>query len=262
MARRLQPNAAAGLNPIGPVSIRTLVVDDEPLARRKLEDALATCDDFQLVGQCGCGRDAVTFLRSRPVDLVLLDVHMPDLDGFSVLEQLGDEPPFVIFVTAFDEHAVRAFEVHALDYLLKPFDLARFQAALERVRRADRGAQRERLQALRADRNETLTLRAGKGSIFLRQSEMLWFRAARNYVYVHTADATHLVRDTLTSLEAKLAPERFCRIHRSLIVHLDAVRSIHPAGSGEYAVHLTDGTVLKSGRQFRKALGKLARSSD
>ena len=245
---------------------RVLIVDDEPPARRKLRDLFAGAPDFALAGECEDGDQAVARLASEDFDLVLLDVRMPGRSGLEVVRAVGPAnlPP-VVFVTAFDDHAVEAFELHALDYLLKPFDRARFQAMLARARaeiaERRRGGLAVRLERLLAESarlhpSEPLVLRAGGRKLLVDPSEIEWVAAADNYLRVHVAGAEHLVRGTLAALEKCLAPHGHLRVHRSLLVHPRAVRQLLPQRSGEVKLVLRDGTVLVAARTYRRALAE------
>jgi two-component system LytT family response regulator len=216
--------------------IRTLVVDDEPLARSNVTILLRQDPEIDLVGECASGREALAAIRTLRPELVFLDVEMPESDGFDVLAGLGVEvPPAVVFVTAYDAYALRAFETGALDYLLKPFDAARFGRALRRAK--------ERLPAkLAPAQPQVLAVKNGGGVTFVKLSEIVWIEAADYYVRLHTAAATHLLRRTMSELERELDPAEFCRIHRSVIVRLDRVRGLEPSVGGEYDVLLDDGT--------------------
>ena len=243
------------------MTLRVLIVDDEPLARRRVRGLLAGARDVEVVGECAGGRAAVAAIREAAPDVVFLDVQMPELDGFGVLAEVGAaRAPAVVFVTAHDEHALRAFEVHALDYLLKPFRRERFEEALRRARAAAaRGAPDARLAALLEDRErarrraERLLVRDGGRVTFVRVASIDWLEAAGNYVKLHAGGAEHLVRETLTALEARLDPERFARIHRSLIVNLDRVAEVLP-GRNDGVVVLAGGTRLPLSRSYRDRL--------
>jgi two-component system LytT family response regulator len=247
--------------------IRALIVDDEPLAREGIQMRLRQAPDIEVIGECGNGRQAVALIRRDVPDLIFLDIQMPGLNGFGVIEAVGvKRMPHVIFVTAYDEHALRAFEVSALDYLLKPVDGARFFEALERARNRIRGhhleAISERLnqmmETLQAERKylERLSIRGGKAGkagriIFLDVGEIDWIEAADNYVQVHAGRESHLLHATLSGLEGKLDPARFLRIHRSAIVNLGRIKELHPLFHGEYQLTMMDGTQLTSGRGYR-----------
>ncbi len=247
------------------MKLRALIVDDEPLGRERIRQLLAAEDDVEVVAECGHGGEAVEAIEGLGPDLVFLDVQMPELDGFGVVEAVGVERmPAVVFVTAYEEFALRAFEACALDYLLKPFDRARFRQALERARtqvglRRD-GEMRQRLSSLleelkpRRKHLERLVVRSGGRIRFVRVEDVDWFEAEGNYVRVHAGERSHLVRHTMAALEAELDPERFLRIHRSSIVHLDRIDHIEPLFQGEYAVVLRGGHKLTSSRGYRDRL--------
>jgi two-component system, LytTR family, response regulator len=249
------------------VKIRTLIVDDEPLARQRLRKLLEADPDIAILGECGDGREAVAELDRLQPDLVFLDVQMPVLDGFGVLRNLsGTALPAVIFVTAHDRYALKAFEVHALDYLLKPFDKARFAAALERaktqLRQGNSQDLTERLQELlqsvdgRRQRSERLVVKSGGRIYFVRVDDIDWIEAAGNYVRLHVGKEAHLVREALTALEHRLDTGRFVRIHRSTIVNLERIRELQPAFHGDYVIILHDGTELTLSRSCRDQLEK------
>jgi len=249
------------------VKIRTLIVDDEPLARQRLRRLLEADPDITLLGESGDGQQALADLRNLRPDLVFLDVQMPVLDGFGVLQALaGSSLPVVIFVTAHDRYALKAFEVHALDYLLKPFDKARFGSALEhaktQVRQGTAAALDERLQELlqtvqaRRPGPERLIVRSAGRIFFVRIEDIDWIEAAGNYVCLHVGKEEHLLRESLTALEKKLDPARFVRIHRSTIVNLERVRELQPVFHGDYVLILQDGRELAVSRGFRDRLGE------
>lgn len=245
--------------------IRTLIVDDEPLARERIRTLLEGENDIEVLGECTDGREAVTTIEAERPDLVFLDVQMPELDGFGVLEVLDvEEMPVVVFVTAFDQFALRAFDAHAVDYLLKPFDRERFQRALGRARiQVERHSEDdfgERLRTLlgqlkpKAEFLERLAVRAGGRIVFIRTDEVDWIDAQGNYARLHLKERTYLLRETMSALEAKLDPARFVRIHRSTIVNAERIRELEPMFAGEYLVILRDGTKLPSSRTYRDKL--------
>jgi two-component system, LytTR family, response regulator len=243
--------------------IRTLIVDDEPLAREGVRLHLEEHPDFEVVGECGSGEEAVNRIEADQPDLVFLDVQMPGLDGFGVLESIGtaNHLPAVVFVTAYDQFALRAFEAHALDYLLKPFEAERFAKALDRVRTQLRAQTQtpmdERLRSLLASLGakehylERMVARTNGKIIILRVDDVDWVEAAANYVRVHIGPKQYLVRETMTNLEARLDPDRFLRIHRSIIVRKDRIKELEPLFQGDYSVVLHDGTRLTSSRGYR-----------
>jgi len=250
-------------------SIRTVVVDDEQLAREALRIRLSYEPDIALLRECACGREAVVAVRSERPDVLFLDVQMPDLDGFEVLDELGDEGelPLVVFVTAFDEYALAAFDRHAIDYLLKPFDDERFRETLERVRAALRDRRmREwigRIGSVLAEwkvgrgpgpgrtRGRILVHKNGR-RVLLPVGRILYLEARGNYIRLTVEGGdSHLVRGPLEQLQEQLDPLQFARIHRSTIVNLDYVRELRPDMSGGYDVALEDGTILRLSRTYR-----------
>ncbi|MEW6366072.1 MAG: LytTR family DNA-binding domain-containing protein [Acidobacteriota bacterium] len=248
--------------------IRTLIIDDEPLARDRIRALLADQQDIICVGECADGRSAVAAINEHSPDLIFLDVQMPEMDGFGVLQALPPERmPAVIFVTAYDRYAVKAFEVHALDYLLKPFDRDRFQSTLDRARSELKGSRG-------ADATERLlsfldTVAAGQkyltrfvikstGRIFfLKACDVDWIEPAGNYLTLHVGKESHLVRGTMNAIETRLDPKKFFRIHRSAIVNIEAIRELQPWFHGEYVVVLRNGTQLTLSRGYREKLQEL-----
>jgi two-component system LytT family response regulator len=232
-----------------PTKIRALVVDDEPLARSNLTVLLRLDPEIEIVSECGSGMEALTEIRNKKPDLVFLDVQMPECDGFDVLELLGRAlPPAVVFVTAYDQYALRAFEAGALDYLLKPFDNARFDRALDRAKeKITHGRNLPRKMERLAIKN------AGQVS-FLKISEIDWIEAADYYACLHVGTRTHLLRRSLSELDQELDQTVFCRIHRSAIVNLDRVQGLKLNEDGEYAVLLDNGSRLRLSRRYRKQL--------
>jgi two-component system LytT family response regulator len=232
-------------------TIRTLIVDDEPLARTNLRVLLRADPEIEIVGECGSGVAAVDDIRRLAPDLLFLDVQMPGCDGFEVLESLGaDAPPAIVFVTAYDRYALKAFEVSALDYLLKPFDDVRFHRTLARAREQVR---RNQNSARKIDR---IVVRSAGRVNFLRVSEIDWIEAADYYACLHVAGKSHLLRRKMADLERDLDPACFCRIHRSAIVNRDRVRELKLNAAGEYDVVLHDGTRLRVSRRYRDQLMK------
>jgi len=247
------------------VKLRTLIVDDELLSRKKIRAFLQEHTEFQIVGECADGEEAVAAISTQRPDLLFLDVQIPGRDGFEVLDCLtGTTPPEVIFVTAFDKYAVRAFEVRALDYLLKPFNKARFAAALkrfhERRTRVNGADRKEELKAAlqeiqRESRDsERILIKSGSRIIFLRKGLIEWVEAQGDYVKLHIGKETHLLRETMAAAAEQLDPDRFVRIHRSRIVNLDHVREIRPLWAGDYSVLMRDGTQLTMSRTYRGTL--------
>jgi two-component system LytT family response regulator len=255
-------------------NIRTLIVDDEPIARRGIRQQLRPEADVEIIGECANGREAVAAIRKQSPDLIFLDVQMPLLDGFGVVDAIGvDNLPAVVFVTAYDEHAIRAFEVNALDYLLKPIDQDRFQKTLSRVRLQLNGAKIEQLQRkfasllqhLEESKTEStrtkysggIAIRESSRVFFLSVDEIDWINAQGNYIQIHTEGSAHLLRETMKGIETKLDPEKFLRIRRSTIVRIERIKELHPLFNGEYAVSLRNGTQLTSSRRYRHNLEAL-----
>jgi two-component system LytT family response regulator len=233
----------------GTPRFRVLVVDDEPLARSNLSVLLRRDPEIEIVGECGSGQEGLEQIRIRKPDLVFLDVQMPELDGFDVLEMLGNDlPRAVVFVTAFDQYALRAFEAGALDYLLKPFDNARFARALARAK------ERILYSKDKPARAERLAVKSAGQILFLKTSEIDWIEAADYYACLHVGSKSHLLRRSMSELERDLAAEEFCRIHRSAIVNLNRVRSLRLSEDGEYEVVLESGNSLRMSRSYRKQL--------
>jgi two-component system LytT family response regulator len=241
-------------------AVRVLIVDDEPLARTHLRSLLAHRDDVEVIGECGDGRSAVEAIREQKPDLVLLDIQMPELDGLGVVREVGAEKmPAVIFVTAYDEHALAAFELHALDYLLKPVNRSRFTSALDRVvglinaegTEVARQPVAEMARAMQAGPLERLAVKTGGRVLFLRVRDIEWIEAADDQVRIHVGRETHLHRTTLTSLEQRLPSTMFLRIHRSVLVNIDRIREFQPWFQGDWLIILGDGTKLQSGKSYR-----------
>lgn len=250
------------------MKIRCLVVDDEPLGRERIVTLLRAIPDAEVVGESDTGGSAIRAIGELAPDLLFLDVQMPEVDGFGVLAALpARSVPAVIFVTAYDEYALKAFEVHAQDYLLKPFDADRFLAAFARAAdriRADRASgANERLIALLEEierdrpRRSRIPIRAGGSVFFLPVDEIDWIEAADNYVRIHARNEVHVVRQTLQRMEESLAPNAFVRIHRSTIVNVGRIKEIQPWFAGEYVVLLRDGTKLQTSRRYRARLESL-----
>ncbi|HEV2750333.1 MAG TPA: LytTR family DNA-binding domain-containing protein [Gemmatimonadales bacterium] len=248
--------------------IRTLIVDDEPAARDGMRQLLAADPEIVLTGECANGREATAAIRDTSPDLVFLDVQMPELDGFGVLREVGVErAPAVVFVTAFDQYALRAFDVHAIDYLLKPFTDDRFRQSLDRakqqVRQAQLGDLSRKLAALldhdgaasaRPRYLDRLVVKSGGKVTLLPVGEIEWIDAEGDYVRIHVGKTWHLLRETMKSLEDQLDGARFVRIHRSTIVNLEKVKELQPFFRGEYVVVLHNGTTLKLSRGYRDNL--------
>ncbi len=252
--------------------IRAIIVDDEPLAREGVRLHLEAETDIEIIGEAGGGEEAVSQIETLKPDLVFLDVQMPGLDGFGVIEAIGAQHmPVTIFTTAYDQFALRAFDAHAIDYVLKPYDAERFRLALERARTQLSGKKQveidQRLGALLEElrtRNqylERLVVRSGGRILILRVGDVDWVEAASNYVRLHAGGKEYLLRETMTALEAKLDPMQFVRIHRSTIVRVDRIRELEPLFQGDYVVILSDGTRLTSSRGYREKLQDLLQGS-
>jgi two-component system LytT family response regulator len=269
--------------------MRVLIVDDEPIARRRISRLLKLEDDVEVVNEVGSGTDAVAAIREQRPDLVFLDVQMPDLDGFGVVSALGEpeQMPAIVFVTAYNEYAVKAFDVNAVDYVLKPFDGERFRSAFQRAKTtleqknsAEAGRRikalleevlgEQRTQALtaggvpngatpaptvaRARYLDRLMVKHDGRVFFVKVSDVDWFEASGNYVRVHVGRVSHLIRETMHGIEAQLDPNLFARIHRAVIVNMDRIRELQPWFAGDYIVILRDGRQLKLSRTYREAL--------
>jgi two-component system, LytTR family, response regulator len=256
------------------VPIRTLLVDDEEIARRGLRVRLERVQDIEIVGECQNGVEAIESINLLAPDLVFLDVQMPELSGFDVLSAVRPRAtPYVVFVTAFDEYAVRAFEVHALDYLLKPIDDERLAATLRRVRAAMLGTRdgayaRQFAEAIESltrsgarppDRlgSDRLAIPTGDRVMIVRLADIDWIQASDNYVSIHVGKKTWLLRETISALEQRLTPKGFARIHRSTIVNAQRVTELRSQPNGEFLVVLTDGTTLRMSKSYRGALDQL-----
>jgi len=265
------------LAPLVPPRIRTIVVDDEPAARRGVRLLLERDPDIEIVGEAGGGLEAVDLIQRARPELAFLDVQMPECDGFQVLARVGvDAAPAIVFATAYDEYALRAFEVHAVDYLLKPYDDRRFTAALQRAKETVRRRKTEvvdaRLNRLldyiqtaapaaTDDRTDRILVKSSGEIFFLKAEEIDWIEAEGDYMKFHVAGKAHLMRETMARLEARLDPKRFIRIHRSTIVNIDRMRKLSPSFAGEYAVVLNDGTKLKLSRGYHERIATLLKQA-
>ena len=249
-------------------AIRTVIADDEALARKKLRLLLNAENAVAIVAECPNGKQTVATVQTHKPDLLLLDIHMPDLDGFQVLEHISsDQLPLVIFTTAYDQYAIRAFETHALDYLLKPFNQQRLHDALERVKGEllkshEHGVKARLLELLGKAKPETkdlrrLVIRTAGRVVFLEFDEVDWIEAAANYVKLHVGKESFLLREGIGHVSSKLDPERFVRIHRSYIVNVSRIRELQPCDSGEFIAVLRDGKELSCSRGCRPQLLKL-----
>ena len=246
--------------------IRALVVDDEPVARGHLRALLEERGDVAVVDECGDGRSAVERIRELVPDLVLLDVQMPELDGLGVVRAVGpDRMPPVVFVTAHDQHAVSAFEVHALDYVLKPVHRARFNGAIDRAIRIIRSGSSgnrsrllsEAMERLSSPSPDRIAIRSGDRILYLRTSDIDWIEAADDLVRLHVGKTVHDHRATMAQIEQRLPASRFIRIHRSTIVNVERIREFQPWFQGDWILVLADGTRLQSGKSYRKRIREL-----
>ncbi len=259
--------------------IRTLIVDDEPLAREGLRMLVEPDSGFQIIGEAGNGEEAIELIRREKPDLVFLDIQMPGLSGFDVLKALSDETlPMIVFVTAYDSYAIRAFEVHAVDYVLKPVDPARLQTTLDRIKsdlQMRRGSavsakmaallEALRREEVKIDTGGYLTrfvIKEGDRIYFVNADDVDWIEAADYYVQLHTGKKTHLIRETLNRLETQLDPSRFLRIHRSTIVNSTRIKELKRHFQSEFIVILQDGTNLKMSRSYRDNLSAFLGEKD
>ncbi|MGA2749342.1 MAG: LytTR family DNA-binding domain-containing protein [Verrucomicrobiota bacterium] len=249
------------------MKIRTLIVDDEELARSRLRQLLHDEPDIEIIGECADGQGAVSTIQETKPDLIFLDIQIPELDGFGVVQAIGtDCAPVVVFVTAHDKFALRAFEIHAVDYLLKPFDRERFQQALRRamervMHREDREII-ERQAALIAElkspkATDRLAVKSGGRIVWMKLDEVDWISSADNYAELHVGPKSHLLRETLASLETRLAPDKFVRISRSVIVNLGRIEELKRLFYGGYELTLQGGTKLTLSRRYRDKLRQL-----
>lgn len=247
-------------------AMRTIIVDDEPWARTRLATLLSAERDFEIVRSCAGGSEAIEAIATLAPHVVFLDVQMPDVDGFDVIDAIGvDAMPVVVFATAYQDYALRAFDAAALDYLLKPFDEERFSRAVDRVRKELQSPAQgtERLKrVLHSTRGERRYLQrvvvssAGK-VVFLKVCDIDWLEASGNYVIFHVGRETYLLRETLSALDERLDPDQFVRLHRSAIVNIERIREISPWSRGEQVAVLRDATQLTIGRAFRQRLASL-----
>ncbi len=247
-------------------NLRLLIVDDEPLIRRGIRTGVARMPGVEVIGECSNGRDAVECILAERPDVVLLDVQMSGLNGLEVVRRVGVERmPLVIFVTAYDEYAVQAFEINAVDYLLKPFDEERLERSVTRARERlagrDPGALRRQLEALldagRPRYPARFVVRNGDRHEFVAVESVEWIEAANNYVVLHCGAKEHLVGETLTVLEGRLDPERFLRVHRGRILNLSRVVAVHSIAGGVFELELRSGLRLSTGRQYRQPVQAL-----
>ncbi len=248
-------------------TVRTLIVDDEPLARERLRALLLEEPDVEVVGECADGCQAVVAIEEFKPDLVFLDVEVPNLDGFRILESVGGKIPAIVFVTAYDHYALRAFDVRAVDYILKPFGRERLQKALAHARAQ---ITREKstdlsgqivalLEEMRPQKSflKRIMIKSAGRLYFLRTADVDWVEAAGNYVRLHVGAESHLLRETMNGLEARLDPERFLRIHRSTIVNIERIKELQPWFHGDYVVILKDDHQLTMSASYRERLDEL-----
>jgi two-component system LytT family response regulator len=247
--------------------MRVVIAEDEPLARKKLRLLLGSESGIQILAECVDGLQTIEAVKTHKPDLLMLDIRMPDLDGFEILSKLPrDGMPFVIFTTAYDRYAVRAFEAHALDYLLKPFDQERLHQALTRARaellKADREATHRILDYLSETSRETrvdqrIVIKAGGRVVFLNVDELDWLEAAGNYVRLNVGNQSYVLREGIGQISRRLDPAQFIRIHRSTMVNVRRIKELQPVNSGEYIVVLKDGKELSCSRGYRTELQRL-----
>lgn len=249
--------------------LRALIVDDEPLARDRLRALLRTESSVEVVGECGSGADAIAFLKRSPPDLVFLDMHLPGCSGLQVLAEIPAAiRPGIIFATAHEQYALDAFDVQAIDYLLKPFDRARLQIALRRAQEHLRGRRAGTVApgpnrslsaepAAPGNKPERLTVKTDGRFVFLKPDEIIWIEADDNYVILHLVSGRLLVRETMVAIEARLGREKFARVNRSALVHLDQIKELQPTLYGDYTVVLRNGIKLSLSRSLRSPLIKI-----
>ena len=254
------------------MKIRTLIVDDEPLARERVKRFLKDERDVEILGECGNGTDAIKAIREKEPDLVFLDIQMPEKNGFDVIKSIdSNDLPTIVFVTAYDQYALQAFDVHALDYLLKPFNRERFHRAVSRAKdqidSRRRGELDDRLVSLISNITtekkylDRLVVKSVGRVFFLKTGEIDWIEAAGNYLKLHVGREAHMIRETMNNIEGKLDPAQFMRIHRSTIVNIDRIKELHPMFSGDYSAILRDGTELALSRNYRERFLELFEGS-
>ena len=246
--------------------LRLLIVDDEPLIRKGLRHALSNFSDIEVAGECGSGKDAIRAISEERPDLILLDVHMPDCSGLDVVREVGPQnmPP-VIFATAYDDYAVRAFELNAVDYVLKPFEEARLRESIERARKRitqdKQAVLSRRLELLLESQTrrgaERLVVRNGERYEFVSSESIDWIESANNYVQLHCGAKQYLLGETLTNLGSRLDTAKFVRIHRGRIVNTERIVAVHPLFSGTYELELRGGVRITTGRQYKEIVQNL-----
>jgi len=245
--------------------IRVLIVDDEPLARERVHHFLKQEPNITIIGESGNGIEAVATIREKKPDLIFLDIQMPGMDGFEVLQHIESEHmPHIIFITAYDQYAIRAFEVHALDYLLKPFDQNRFKRALqlagEYIQLQKNGdfkyRIKELIQEIGSEKKypERFIIKSEGRIYFIRTDEVNWIESAANYVSLHVGREVHLMRGTMSAMEEKLDPDKFIRVNRAAIVNIEFIREIQPFFNGEYIINLKDDSQITLSRKYREKL--------
>jgi len=245
--------------------IRVLIVDDEPLARERVHHFLKQEPNITIIGESGNGIEAVAAIREKKPDLIFLDIQMPGMDGFEVLQHIESEHmPHIIFITAYDQYAIRAFEVHALDYLLKPFDQNRFKRALqlagEYIQLQKNGdfkyRIKELIQEIGSEKKypERFIIKSEGRIYFIRTDEVNWIESAANYVSLHVGREVHLMRGTMSAMEEKLDPDKFIRVNRAAIVNIEFIREIQPFFNGEYIINLKDDSQITLSRKYREKL--------
>lgn len=255
-----------------PRRISALIVDDEALARKRIKRLLANDSGIEVIGECSDGQKAVESIRALAPDLVFLDIQMPVMNGFDVIKSIGSEQmPAIVFVTAYDQYALEAFEVHAVDYLLKPFNRARFEKTVTHAKtlvgRMQDGAFNGQLLTLlgslqrKQEMPERFMVKSGGRIVFLRAHDIDWLETVGNYIRFHVGRDSHLMRETMNGMELKLDPQRFMRIHRSIIVNIDRVKELQPWAKGEYVVMMRDGARLTMSRRYRERLHTALRKS-
>jgi two-component system LytT family response regulator len=255
-----------------PRRVRTLIVDDERLARKRIKTLLANDSDIEVIAECSDGQKAVEAISTLAPDLVFLDVQMPAMSGFDVIRTIGSaRMPAIVFVTAYDQYALEAFEVHAVDYLLKPFNRARFEKTVAHaknlVRRMAGGSLNDQVLTLlgslqrKQEMPERFVIKSAGRIVFLRAEDIDWMETVGNYVRLHVGRDSYLMRETMGGMESKLDPKKFMRIHRSTMVNIDRVKELQPWTKGEYLVIMRDGARLDMSRRYRERLHKLLNKS-
>jgi two-component system, LytTR family, response regulator len=243
------------------MTIQVVLADDEMLARQKLRLLLRDQQDCEVVGECATAAETIALVRATEPDLIFLDIRMPDMDGFEVVDALSAQPEFtmprVVFTTAYDQYAVRAFEVRAVDYLLKPFAQARLQTTLQRIRERGNGGPAEAREKNGGRYTSRIVFKSKGRILFLPVSEIRWIGAEENYVRIFTEEETHLLRETMGRLEERLDPQLFLRVHRSAIVNLQHVKEVRTESDGETAVVLVNGQKVPMSRSYRSRMHRL-----